>query len=166
MAADPPKGPRVVTGSDFFNGPPPDPRATTSTSMGHVSGTQQVRPPGPGRNGTMRVAPRPVGVGGFPALNAEGLRQSVNLFGHAVPVYGVLLAAGVAFYIWGFIGIVMLGVLYGISQSFQTPAVGAPANHVQENPREQGPAQPTNRTSGPSPSSSAPRFPGAANRLS
>mmetsp|Transcript_326 Transcript_326/g.422 ORF Transcript_326/g.422 Transcript_326/m.422 type:complete len:162 (-) Transcript_326:136-621(-) len=158
-----PRRPNVVNGADFFSQPPPDENQTASTSMGHASGTQQLYPPGgaPARN---RTARRPQNTGNITDnMNMDTLYQPVNMFGVEVKLYVLLIIAAVAYYVWGFPGVISIGVAYWISKNFgpQAPAAEQP---------NQGNFQPVNRNNvapaAPLRSSTSDRFPGKGNTLS
>mmetsp|Transcript_4417 Transcript_4417/g.7292 ORF Transcript_4417/g.7292 Transcript_4417/m.7292 type:complete len:179 (-) Transcript_4417:21-557(-) len=166
--------PRFVNGSDFFRQPPPnEDQETRSTSMGHASGVQQLHPRrGSGRQGANVQGQVPRNRGN--ALNLENMNvntlyENITFFGTDIPVYALLIIAVIAFYVWGIMGIAMIGIAYWVSTTFQqqNPPLEYPG-YAQQPMNDSGnnPTNPGNTPSSSSQSSgSAKRFPGQGNAL-
>jgi hypothetical protein len=142
------------------------------TSMGSSSGTQQwsrVPRNQPVQNQQYRApANQMAGIGGFDSIHAP-----IRFFGFDLKLYHLLILAALGFYLWGLPGVIGVGILYWVSNSFQqqappaaqAPAAGAPPREeergfrpINEPRREYTPSQQPN-PSGP------PRFPGSGNSL-
>jgi len=165
--------PRFVSGSDFFRQPPPnEDQETRSTSMGHASGVQQLHPRrGSGRQGANMQGQVPRNRGNafnLENMNVNTLYEHVTFFGTDIPVYGLLIIAVIAFYVWGIMGIAMIGIAYWVSTTFQQQNPPPPEypGYAQQPMNGNNTTYPGNTASSPSsPQSSGKRFPGQGNAL-